>query len=32
MAFGVGILLSYPITVIAGAHIFRQLQGEPIAE
>lgn len=32
MAFGVGILISYPITVIAGAHIYRQLRGEPIAE
>ncbi len=32
MAFGIGIVLSYPITVLAAAHVYRQLRGEPAAE
>lgn len=32
LAFGVGILLSYPVTIIAEGHIYRQLTGDPIIE
>ena len=32
LAFGIGVVLTIPITVVAAADIYEQLREEPIAE